>query len=92
MEAGGFRGGSDGKESTCNAGDLGLIPGWGRFPGGGHGNSLQYSCLKNPMDRRAWQATVYGIAKSQTRLSTAHSIFLKIINKFKVHLISLKWL
>ena len=44
----GFPGGSDGKESTCNAGDLGSISGLGRFPGGGHGNPLQYSCLKNP--------------------------------------------
>ena len=44
----GFLGGLDGKESTCNAGDLGLIPGLGRFPGGGHGNPLQYSCLENP--------------------------------------------
>ena len=47
----GFPGGSDGKESTCNAGDLGLIPGLGRSPGGGHGNPLQYACLENPMDR-----------------------------------------
>ena len=44
----GFPGGSDGKESTCNAGDLGSVPGLGRFPGGGHGNPLQYSCLENP--------------------------------------------
>ena len=44
----GFPGGSDGKESTCNAGDLGSIPGLGRSPGGGHGNPLQYSCLENP--------------------------------------------
>ena len=44
-------GGSDGKESACNAGDLGLIPGLGRSPGGGYGNLLQYSCLENPMDR-----------------------------------------
>ena len=50
----GFPGGSDGKESTCNAGDLGSIPGLGRSPGGGHGNPLQYSCLENPMDREAW--------------------------------------
>ena len=50
----GFPGGSDGKESACNVGDLGLIPGLGRSPGGGHGNSLQYSCLENPMDRGAW--------------------------------------
>ena len=48
----GFPGGSDGKESACNVGDLGLIPGLGRFPGGGHGNSLQYSCLENPHGER----------------------------------------
>ena len=47
----GFPGGSDGKESPCNAGDLGLIPGSGRGPGVGNGNPLQYSCLENPMDR-----------------------------------------
>ena len=62
-------GGSDGKESTCNAGDLGLLLGLGRSLGGGHGNSLQYSCLENPMDRGSWQATVQEVAKSWTRLS-----------------------
>ena len=50
-------GGSDGKESTCNAGDLGLIPGSGRSPGEGNVNPLQYFCLENSMDREAWQAT-----------------------------------
>ena len=48
----GFPGGSDGQESTCSVGDLGLIPGLGRSPGGGHGNALQYSCLKNPHGQR----------------------------------------
>ena len=48
--------------------DLGLIPGLGRSPGGGHGNSLQYSCVENPMDRGAWRATVHRIAESQTQL------------------------
>ena len=62
-----FPGGSDGKESVCNAGDLGSIPGLGRSPGGGYGNALQYSCLENPMDRGAWQATIHGVAKSQTQ-------------------------
>ena len=61
----GFAGGS-GKESACNAGDEGSIPGWGRSPGGGHGNPLQYSCLENPMDRGAWRATVCGVAESDT--------------------------
>ena len=53
----GFPGGSDGKESTCNVGDLGSIPGLRRSPGGGHGNQLQYSCLENPMDTGVWWAT-----------------------------------
>ena len=51
----GFPGGSEGKASACNAGDPGLIPGLGKSPGEGHGNTLQYSCLGNPMDRGAWQ-------------------------------------
>ena len=59
----GFPGGSDGKESACNAGDLGLIPGLGRSPGEGNGNPLQYSCLGNLMDRGAWRATVHGVTK-----------------------------
>ena len=50
----GIPGGSEGKASACNAGDLGLIPGLGRSPGEGNGNPLQYSCLENPMDREAW--------------------------------------
>ena len=61
--------GSDDKESACNAGDLGSIPGSGRSPGGGNGNPLQYSCLENSMDRGSWQATVHGITKSLTWLS-----------------------
>ena len=52
----GFPGDSDGKESACNAGDPGLVPGLGRAPGEGNSNPLQYSCLENPMDRGAWQA------------------------------------
>ena len=64
----GFPCGSVGKESACNAGDLGSIPGSKSSPGEGNGNPLQYSCLKNPMDRGDWQATVYRAAKSWTRL------------------------
>ena len=56
----GFLSGSDGKESTCSTEDLGSIPGWGRSPGEGNGDPLQYSRLENPMDREAWQATVRG--------------------------------
>ena len=59
-------GGSVGKESACNAGDMeymGSIPGLGRLPGGEQGNPLQYSCLENSMDRGAWQATIHGVAK-----------------------------
>ena len=64
-----FPGGSEGKVSVYNAGDLGSIPGLGRSAGEGSGNPLQYYCLKNPMDRGAWQATVHGVAKSWTRLN-----------------------
>jgi len=63
---GGFSGGSDGKESSCNAGDPGSIPGSGRSPGEGNGNLLQYSCLEKSVDRAAWWATVDGVAKSWT--------------------------
>ena len=59
------------KRLPANAGDLrdaGVIPGWGKSPGGGHGNPLQYSCLENPVDRGAWQAIVHGVTKGQTRL------------------------
>jgi len=56
------------KESVCNAGAAGLIPGSGRSPRGGHGNQLQNSCLENPMERGAWWATVHGVAKSWTGL------------------------
>ena len=59
----GFPGSSDSKESTCKVGDLDLIPGSGRSPGGGHGNPLQYSRLENPMDRGAWKAIVHGVHK-----------------------------
>ena len=61
-----FPGGSVGKESTCNAGDaedVGSIPGLGRSPGGGHGSTLQYSYLENPMDRGAWGAIVIGLQR-----------------------------
>ena len=65
-----FPGGSDGKVSVYNVGDPGSIPGLGRSLGEGNGNLLQYYCLENPMDRGAWQATVHGVAKSWTRLSS----------------------
>ena len=66
----GFPGGSDGKESACNAGDLGSIPGSGRSPGEGNGYPLQYSCLENSMYRGAHWDIVHGVAKSQTQLTT----------------------
>ena len=69
----GFPGGSDGKESACNAGDSGSIPGLGRSPGEGNGNPLQYSCLENPTHRGAWQATVHGVTKNQTQLGNEHT-------------------
>ena len=59
-----FPGGSEGKESACNAGNLGLIPGSGRSPEERNGYPLQYSCLENPMDRGTWQATDHGVTKS----------------------------
>ena len=58
-----------GKESACNAGDVGSTPGLGTFSGRRHGKPLQYSCLENPMDRRAWWAIAHRVTKSQTRLS-----------------------
>ena len=64
-----FPGGSDGKASVYNEGDLGSVPGLERFSGEGNGNPLQYSCLKNSMDRGAWWATVHGVAKNWTRMS-----------------------
>ena len=64
----GFLGGTSGKESACNAGNPGSIPGLGRSPGGAHGNPFQYSCLENPMDRGAWRATVHRVTKSWTWL------------------------
>ena len=69
LPTGGFPGGSDGKQSACNVGDLGSIPGSGRSPGKRNGYPLQYSCLENPMDRGAWRATVHRVTKSRTWLS-----------------------
>ena len=72
----GFPGGSEVQVSACNAGDPGSIPGSGRSSGEGNGNPLQYSCLENPMDGGAWQATVHGVGKSRTRLSDFTSLLL----------------
>ena len=77
-----FPGGSEFKESACNAGDLGSIPGSGRSPGEGNGNPLQYSCLENPMDRGAWWATVHGVTKSRTLLSDFTFTFNVLITTF----------
>ena len=74
-----FPGGSDSKESPCNAGDLGLIPGLGRPPGEGNGNPLQYSCLENPMDSGTWRATVHGVAKESDTTEHAHMAKNKIL-------------
>ena len=72
----GFPGGSDSKESACNARDPGLILGLGKFPGGGLGKPLQYSCLANSIDRGVWWANVHGVTKSWTQLSFIHSLIL----------------
>ena len=80
------------KHTPANAGDIrdvGSIPGSGRSPGGGHDNSLWYSCLENSMDRGAWQATVHGFAKSQTQLkqlSTLYCTGLNSVPQTQVHL------
>ena len=71
-------GGSTGKESACNAGDLGSILGLERFPGGGNSYPLQYSCWRIPKDKGAWQAIVCGVAKSSTQLSDFHFISQKV--------------
>ena len=60
---------SDGRKSVCNAGDLGSFPGLGRSSGEGNGYPVQYSCLENSKDRKAWRATVRGVTKNQTQLS-----------------------
>ena len=65
-------GGSDGKQSACNAGDLGSVPGLGRSPGEENGYPLQYSGLENSVDKGAWQAIVHGVAKSWAGLSDFH--------------------
>ena len=78
----GFPGSSEVKASACNAGELGSIPGLGRSPGEGNDTPLQYSCLGNPINRGAWQATVCRFAKSQTQLSNwaqAHTCFVRKI-------------
>ena len=76
----GFPGGSGGKESACNSGDPGWIPGSGRSPGEGNGNSLQYSCLENPMDRGAWRATVLGSQRVRHDSVTNTSTFTDTLN------------
>ena len=74
----GLPGGSGGKESTCNAGDQGLIPGLGRSPGEGNGNPPQYSCLENSMDRGTWRATAHVVTVSRLQLSDCHSLSIKL--------------
>ena len=70
----GFPGGSDGKKSAHNAGDLGSIHGSERSPREGNGCPLQYSCLENPIDRGIWKATVHGVAKNWTRLKQLSNV------------------
>ena len=70
-------GGSDSKEAACITGDLGSIPGSGRSPGEANGNPVQYSCLENPVDRGAWQATVHGVTRVRHNLATK-PILLKV--------------
>ena len=74
----GLPGGSDDKESACNAGDPGSIPGSGISPGEGNCNPLQYSGLENPMEGEAWWVTVHGVAKTQKWLCNEHFLFLHV--------------
>ena len=71
-----------GKEPTCNAGDLGSIPGLGRSPGEGNGNPLQYPCLENPMDRETWWATVQGVARIRHDLVAKQLYFFVVVVPF----------
>ena len=84
-----FPGVSDSKESACHVGDLGLVAGLGRSPGEGKGHPLQYSCLENPMDRGAWQATVHGVIKWDTteRLSL-HFTFTSQLKKETIQVLT----
>ena len=86
-----FYGGSDGKESACSAGYPGSMPGLRRSPGEGNGSPLLYSCLENSMERGAWQATVHGVTKCQTWLSTDVKERKKIQISIKVLNISVCW-
>ena len=73
---------SAGKQSTCNAGDLGSVPELGRYPGEGNGDPLQYSCLENSMDRGAWQAKAHGVAElDATEQISLYSTMLCVIDK-----------
>ena len=74
----GYPGGSDGKESACNAGHPGSIPALGRSPGEGNGNPLQYSCPENSMDRGVWPATVHGLAELGTTEQMTPCIYICI--------------
>ena len=78
-------GGPDSKESACNAGDQGSIPGLGRFPGEGNGYPLQYSFLENPMDRGAWWAAVHGVVKRWTQLSDYNLTFHEVPRRPRVN-------
>ena len=69
------------KKSVCKAGDMSSILWSGRLPGEGNGYPLQYFCLKNPMDRRTWQATVHGVTKGQTQPSNYHSLMYIVAKK-----------
>ena len=87
----GFPGGSDGKSSASNSGDLGSIPGSGRSPGEGNGNPLQDSCLENSMDGGAWWAIVHGVAKSWTIYRTLIRYIICTYFSHSVVVFSISW-
>ena len=86
-----FPGVSDGKESACNSGDLGSIPGSGRSPGEGNGYPLQYSCLENSMDIGAWQVIVHEVAKSQIILSDQHTQSSQAVDLFNLQVLKIQF-
>ena len=88
----GLPGGSDGKESACNAGDPGSIPGWEIYPGERNGYPFQYSCLENSMDRGAWLVIVHGVTKSWTQLKQLSNHAYIYIHKYIYMYVSLGYI
>ena len=80
----GFPGGSEIRDPPASTGDMGSVSGLGRFPGEGNGNTLQYSCLRNPMDRGAWPATTCGVAKESSTVSQLNNNYCKAVSTVSI--------